>query len=143
VAGYVYLIDSVDGIGYRIPLEVEKPKVRPPQAEKTPDVTLEQLGTRTLFGVTVVGNKVTVVHPPGSSLGNDRPVTTSNENWLAPSLGNLPVHSKSSGLSTESFSMLNDLSTTEPDALLFQIPDGQRIVDETEQTFTITIPTHK
>jgi hypothetical protein len=144
VAGYRYLIDSVHGIGYRLPLEVRTPPARTPQAEEPPGVTYEQLGMRTMFGVTVVGDKRTVIHPAGSDLGNDRPVATSNETWLAPSLGNLLVYYKmSSPGGGENITTLNDLTTTEPDASLFRIPDGYKIVDVTEQTFTITIPAHK
>jgi hypothetical protein len=36
VAGYRYLIDSVDGIGYRLPLEVRTPRLRTPKAKSRP-----------------------------------------------------------------------------------------------------------
>jgi hypothetical protein len=141
VAGYYYVVDPINRVAHRVRLEVREPKNRPPEppTPQTPTITTEPLGTKTISGVKVVGTKTAKVYPAGSKMGNDAPVTTVSEYWVAPSL-DLYLYTKESGPGdTDSISEIKDLSTDEPDPALFKIPDGYKVVDETK-SFTITIP---
>ncbi len=82
VAGYVYLLDSVDRVAYRLPLTTppkperehaaaQKSALPPPQT--SPDgaaFTTESLGEKTMFGITVTGTRTTTTYPVGSRIGN-------------------------------------------------------------------------
>jgi len=93
VAGYVYLLDSVDQVAYRMPLATTLPKsprapaAAPPQASPLePTITTESLGEKIMFGITVTGTTRTLTYPMGSRIGNDRPVTSTEETWLSQQL---------------------------------------------------------
>jgi hypothetical protein len=147
VAGYLYELDSVQGIAHRVALKV-MPAISganlgvPFSRGADPNTTSESLGTESISGVTVVGTKETTIQPAGSN-GNDRPLTSTHESWYSPRLG-LVVYSRSSSQNVTSISTRNleDLSTAEPDPALLKVPDGYIIVDETG-AFTIRIPRPK
>lgn len=143
VAGYVYLLDSVDQVAYRLPLTTLPTPVSRPAATSPgePAVTAESLGEKTMFGITVTGTRTTTTYPAGSGTGNDRPVTTTSEHWESPQL-QINVYSQStSPQGTVTTITLKNLSVAEPDPSLLQVPPGYKIVDETGP-FTITIPAH-
>ncbi len=140
VAGYYYLIDPVNHVAHRVPIVPALPRVRPASVASRPadsTFTSEQLGTKTISGVTVVGTRQTQTFPVGSRFGNDRPVARTYERWDSPHLG-ITVSEVTSFLDDVTTTELNDLSTAEPDPSLFQIPAGYKIVDETE-SFTIKV----
>jgi hypothetical protein len=136
VAGYMYLLDSANRVAHRMAV-----KARPPSSPENPLAHLasdpgnpnrrdEPLGSKTMFGVTVVGLKTTTIHPAGS-MGNDRALTDTHEYWVSPQLG-LIVYSKTSGAEDrEMVSEITELTTAEPDPSLFRVPSGYKIVDET------------
>jgi hypothetical protein len=139
VAGYYYVVDPINRVAHRVRLEVREPKPPEPPTAQTPTMTKEPLGTKTISGIKAIGTKTTRVYPAGSRMGNDAPVTTVREDWVAPSL-NLEIYAKESGPGdTDSITEIKDLSTDEPDPALFKIPEGYKVVDETK-SFTITIP---
>jgi len=142
VAGYVYVLDPVDQVAYRLPLRtrsnpgieralVQKPASHPAEPSPgEPALITESLGEKTMFGITVTGTKTTATYPAGSRIGNDRPVATTSETWVSPQL-KLAVYSQSTnyggGVSTTT---LKDLSVAEPDPSLLQVPPGYKIIDE-------------
>ncbi len=149
VAGYRYLLDSVNHVAHRAPFQGQViratpalPASAPPPSQRTmPDGTVtasEPLGTDSISGVTVVGRRTTFTYPAGSRMGNDRPVARVSENWMSPQLG-ISLRSKSTGPEGESTMTMEDFSATEPDPSLFLIPSGYQIVDETGP-FKIVVP---
>ena len=101
-------------------------------------MTSQPLGKRMMLGTEAEGTTRTMTYPVGSR--NDRPLTITDEIWTAPGIG--LVYSKNSNPDgTVTTTMLNDLSTAEPDPTLFRIPAGYEIVDEAGP-FTISIPAH-
>jgi len=93
-----------------------------------------------MFGVTVVGAKVTTVRP-ASVNRNNVPVpasTTTVETWTSPQLGVVVYSKQSNSDGTEYTTTLKDLSTAEPDPFLFHVPAGYSVVDELT-SFTITM----
>lgn len=146
VAGYAYVIDSANHVAHRVAIQARQRPVRaeigPPAGTRTlPDGSVavtESLGTKTMSGVTVNGTRTVTTHPAGSRLGNDKPVTTTDEVWWSPQLG-MMVSSQSTGVDgTVQTRSIPDLSTAEPDPALFQVPAGYSIVDETG-SFTMTM----
>ncbi len=154
VAGYVYLLDPADQTAYRLtitagpPMPAKEisvaqkpasaPADNPPGA---PAISTESLGEKTMFGITVTGTLRTLTYPAGSRIGNDRPVTTTEEHWVSPQLG-LIVYSHDADPSGRVATFtLRDLSVAEPDPSLFKVPPGYRIIDENDP-FTVEIPSH-
>jgi hypothetical protein len=93
-----------------------------------PEVVTEQLSAQSIEGVLAEGTRTTTTYPIGS-VGNDRPVTTTNEIWTSRELG-MPVLTKMSDPRSGVTTMrLFNISRAEPDASLFQPPAGYEIVD--------------
>jgi len=95
------------------------------QADK-PEV--EKLSMQNIAGVEAQGTRMTRVIPAGKE-GNDRPITTVYEFWVAPelkitvqSLSDDPRYGKTTMETTE-------LQRGEPDAALFQVPADFKVVE--------------
>jgi hypothetical protein len=147
VAGYFYVLDSESKIAHRVPLKVTSsgpPEALPNTEAWTrimPDgttLTSKSLGVQTMLGMMVAGTKTTVMHPAGSQMGNDRPVTTTDESWMSPQLGVLIYARDTNPDGSESWTTMQDFSAADPDASLFQVPAGYKLVDETG-SFTIGV----
>jgi hypothetical protein len=138
VAGYGWVLDYVNKVAHRLPLQQITPAPAPPRISSAPEpdtardgtTTSEPLGMQTMFGVSVVGVKHTTTWPTGSNWGNDRPVTSVSESWRSPQLREVVYSKSSSPNGTESTFTLKDLSTAEPDPSLFRIPADYQIIDE-------------
>jgi hypothetical protein len=152
VAGYFYVIDSVNQVVHRMQAQTMGP-VRPSipnptsqTLENGTEITVEPLGSSTISGVAVVGTKTTTTYPAGVFVGgtkrtlliNDRPVTTTDETWWAPSLGLILSSTNSQWFGNVATRTMQNFSTAEPDPTLFKIPPGYKIVDETGG-FTIKV----
>lgn len=141
VAGYVYVLDPVHHTAYRIPYCTPTP--RPPAAAPVTSAhgpggtaQTEDLGTKTMFGITVTGQRTTITFPPGSYMGNDIPVQRITEDWRSPQYG--VFLSKDTQPDRENTNTITTFSAAEPDPSLFQVPPGYQVVDETAP-FTVTI----
>jgi hypothetical protein len=73
VAGYVYLLDPIDQVAYRLALTTtpptparESPAAPKPASPLDPAVTTESLGEKTMFDVAVTGTRRTLTYPLGS-----------------------------------------------------------------------------
>jgi hypothetical protein len=148
VAGYVYLLDAVGQVAYRLPLTTLPPNPpraaapAPPKASPLdPTITTESLGGKTMFGITVTGTTRTMTYPIGSKMGNDRPVANSEETWTSPQLGLVVYSQQADFYGRVSTFTLKDLSVAEPDPSLLQVPPGYKIIDESGP-FTVEIPSH-
>jgi len=88
----------------------------------------EDLGQQLISGVETVGTRESTTYNQGV-FGNDRQYTTSREFWYAPQLGfNLLSKRSDPRFGTQTFTIVN-LSLGEPDAQLFALPEGFRVVD--------------
>lgn len=151
VAGYRIILDPVHQIAHRIAYCTPQPPagrgaaggsgrigtgvVLPIQIGAA-NVQVEQLGTQTISGVTVTGQRRTSTFPPGTYQGNNIEVVTVEETWTSPQYGVLL--SKNTGPMSEMTMTMANFSTAEPDPALFKVPAGWQVVDETAP-FTITI----
>jgi hypothetical protein len=148
VAGNRVILDTVNKVAHRT--VVQLPGSTPLKSVAPSGVTTsvvhvassqaEQLGTKTIDGLLVYGIRTTMTHPIGE-MGNDRPVTTTIETWTSPEL-RISVFSKiSDSRSGDQITAFTNISRAEPDASLFQIPQGYRLIEETGSfTITITVP---
>jgi hypothetical protein len=93
-----------------------------------PQFSHESLGTQTIEGILAEGTRTTVVYPVGS-MGNDRPITTVHETWMSAELKTVVLSKSSDPRSGESTTKLVNISRTEPDPSLFQIPSDYEIDD--------------
>jgi len=91
----------------------------------------EDLGTQTIGGIDTQGMRDTITYNPGV-IGNDRPYNRMREFWFAASLGiNLKSELTSPDFGKEIFT-LTDISTSDPDPKLFELPNGFVVVDHTK-----------
>jgi hypothetical protein len=99
----------------------------PPQPE--PKFTFERLGTQSMLGLSVTGEKMTRTFPVGM-IHNDRPITVVYETWSSPELGLVLLRKTSDPRSSEDGEIrVTDLELSEPDASLFELPAGTVIQD--------------
>ena len=94
-----------------------------------------------MFGITVTGTTRRFTYPVGSKIGNDRPVTSTEETWTSPQLGLVVYSQQADVYGRVNTITLKDLSVAEPDPSLLQVPPGYKIVDE-NGAFTVEIPGH-
>jgi hypothetical protein len=91
--------------------------------------TVENLGTKNLFGLDTIGTRQTTTIPQGT-VGNDRPIQIVLEFWHSPRLGfNLESLRSDPRLGTQKFT-ITELDTVDPDRQLFTVPDGYQVVDQ-------------
>ena len=91
-------------------------------------LTREDLGKSNISGVEVVGTRETRTIMAGV-IGNDRPISITKEFWYSPQLGlNMSVKRIDPRHGTQTFSV-TDVSLSEPDPKVFQVPAGYKVVD--------------
>ena len=88
----------------------------------------EPLGRDSVSGVEVTGTRETTTLSAGT-IGNDQPISIVKEFWYSPQLGiNMIEKRKDPRVGVQSFTV-SDIVLSEPDARLFDVPAGFRIVD--------------
>ena len=86
------------------------------------------LGSKTMFGVDVIGTRETVTIGEGTA-GNTAPIDFTKEFWYSPKLGiNLQV-SRFDPLHGDQIFTVTSLTLDEPDARLFVLPASTKVVD--------------
>ncbi len=89
----------------------------------------EDLGKNEVEGVETIGTRETVTTSAGA-MGNDREVALTKEFWYSPKLAiNLVVKRLDPVQGTQTFTVSN-LQLAEPDARLFTVPAGYKVIDE-------------
>jgi hypothetical protein len=88
--------------------------------------TVEELGQQSIEGVLVTGERITHMIPAGS-VGNDQPLTRTNEIWTAPDLQLVVREIYTDPRTGVRTSELQDLSRENPPITMFQPPDGYTI----------------
>ncbi len=94
-----------------------------------PQVTTEQLGTKTLDGVTATGVKTTMTVPAGAE-GNDKPLVSWREVWTAPDLKLVLLETSDNPRAGFSKVEVTSLTIGDPDSTLFQVPSGYTVKTE-------------
>jgi hypothetical protein len=103
--------------------------VSPGAAAKHPGAPeLEDLGKQSISGLETVGTRETIVIPAGA-VGNNSPLLTKREFWYSPQLGvNLISKRQDPRSGIQNFEV-SDIALGEPDAKLFELPSGSKILD--------------
>lgn len=98
----------------------------------------EQLGKQTIEGVECVGTRAVTAMPAGA-IGNERPIETVNETWYSPELQMLILSKRSDPRFGESTYRVTNISRSEPDAALFQIPSEYTIIDSRSKKVEVDV----
>lgn len=91
-------------------------------------LTVEDLGTRRIAGVETVGRRETNIIDVGV-MGNDQPLTATNETWHSQDLGINLVSTRTGPMIGKQNFTITDLTAAEPDPALFKVPAGYEIRD--------------
>lgn len=95
-------------------------------ADKAKGLTVEDLGTSTISGIEVQGERVTRVIAE-EKIGNDRPITDVKETWHSKALGvDVQVMRTDPRIGMQN-TLMTDISLGEPDPQYFQIPEGYTV----------------
>ena len=93
----------------------------------------DDLGQQFIQGLEATGTRDRVTYNPGV-MGNDQKMTVEREFWFSPQLGfNLLSKLSDPRVGTETFTV-TELLTSEPDAQLFNLPEGFKVIDERQAT---------
>ena len=66
-------------------------------------------------------------------MGNDKPMVTLREFWYSPQLGFNLMSMVDDPQSGKQVFTVKDLSTSEPELSLFEVPEGYRVVDHRDE----------
>ena len=99
-----------------------------PLADGTGYRTVENLGNQVIAGVDTVGTRETTTYNPGV-FGNDQKVTATREYWYSSQLGISPLSKRSEPLAGTQTFTIADITLSEPEAQLFELPEGFKVVD--------------
>jgi hypothetical protein len=86
----------------------------------------ESLGTQTIEGVSAEGTRSTITIPAGE-IGNTLPLEIINETWHSPELQTMLMTRHRDPRSGETTYRLTNLSRSEPDRSLFEVPAGYTV----------------
>ena len=90
------------------------------------DPTAEQLGSRTIAGVSVIGTRTKTVIPAGT-IGNSNDITIVRETWFSPDLRMVMESTQTDPRFGQTTYSVSDLDQTDPDASLFEVPPGYTV----------------
>lgn len=91
-----------------------------------PNVKSEQLGTKTIDGISVTGTRTTTTIPAGT-IGNDKDLTISRETWYSPDLKLVIQSTQDDPRFGETSYALTNIQRSEPDSTLFEVPTGYTV----------------
>lgn len=128
VAGLHYVLDPNARTARKMPLPREG-GMRPPFPEFPEDRTrIESLGRRTIDGIEAEGMQTTITIPVGE-IGNDRPIEIVSERWEAVELQVVVLSRHADPRFGETLFRLTNLTRTEPERSLFELPGDYRLVE--------------
>ena len=130
VAGKRYILNPQKKTVHEMPLHPPKPPDAPAGEPgpmwKGSNVTTEQLGTKSILGLSATGTRVTRTIPAGQ-IGNAKAISVVTERWVSTDL-QIPMST------THTDPMMGNMTTTvtsvtrgEPDASLFQVPSDYKV----------------
>jgi hypothetical protein len=88
----------------------------------------ESLGKQTIEGIEAEGVRTTITIPAGE-IGNEGPIEIISERWYSPELQTVVMTRHSDPRFGETVYRLTNISRTEPNASLFQVPADYKITD--------------
>ena len=91
-----------------------------------PNAKTEQLGTKTIEGISVTGTRTTTTIPTGT-IGNDKDLVITRETWYSPDLKLVIESTQSDPRFGETTYTLTNIQRSEPDPSTFQVPAGYTI----------------
>jgi hypothetical protein len=147
VAGYQYFLDTANRVAHRYVIPPSKsPQYRVDtltginvvhsDGNLQPDFKGEPLGTQMIEGILAEGRRTTTTFPVGM-MDNDKPMVNNSESWTSVDLKVTVLTKQYDPRGGESLRALINISRSEPDSKLFQVPADYKIMDETG-VFTIT-----
>ncbi len=92
-----------------------------------PNIQVEKLYGKIVSGIFAEGTRTTRVIPVGME-GNDREIRVVTEQWVSPDLKIVVSRSVDDPRSAQSMMEVSDLRRVDPDAALFQVPAGYKMV---------------
>jgi len=98
------------------------------QARVRPDVKTEDLGTQVMDGLSVQGKRTTHTIPAGE-LGNASPMLVVTETWFSQDLQAVVMSKTTDPRNGTSVYKLTNVSRTEPDPTLFQVPSDFTVTE--------------
>jgi hypothetical protein len=96
----------------------------------------ENLGDQTIDGIHATGTRLVTTIPAGR-IGNEQPILVTSERWYSPALKAAIMTKHSDPWAGELTTHLTDVSTSEPEASLFQVPGDYQIVDDQAGPFLL------
>ncbi len=96
--------------------------------KRLPDPVKEPLGTKTIEGVEAEGTRSTVTIPAGD-IGNERPIQMVRERWYSSELKAVVLSKHNDPRMGETVYRLTNISRTEPDHALFEVPSDYTVKD--------------
>ncbi|HEX8160250.1 MAG TPA: energy transducer TonB [Pyrinomonadaceae bacterium] len=97
-----------------------------PEPPRFPE-TRESLGRQNVEGVEAEGTRTTVTIPAGA-IGNDRAIQIVSERWYSPELQTVVMTKHSDPRFGETTYRLTNITRTEPDHSLFEMPAGFEVI---------------
>ena len=94
----------------------------------TRTLTREQLGSDVIEGINVIGTRETMTVGAGA-VGNDRPIVSTREYWYSDALQTNLAVTRTDAAGGKQVIHLHDISRTEPDPHLWDIPAGFKVRD--------------
>jgi hypothetical protein len=91
-----------------------------------PHAKTEQLGAKTIEGLSVTGAKTTTTIPSGT-IGNDKDLVITRETWYSPYLKLIIQSTQTDPRFGETTYALTNIHRNEPDPTLFQVPAGYKV----------------
>jgi hypothetical protein len=131
VAGKRYMLNPQKKTAHEMPLHPPKPphgnaNGEPPARPGMGNVTTEQLGTKTILGLTAQGTRVTRTIPAGQ-IGNTKAISVVTERWVSTDL-QIPLSmTHNDPMMGAMTSTVTGVTRGEPDAALFQVPSDYKI----------------
>jgi hypothetical protein len=95
-----------------------------------PAPAVQQLGTKTIEGIDATGTRSTVTFPAGT-FGNSQAITVTHERWVSTDLGITVLETDSDPRTGTRTMAVTNIQRSEPDAALFQLPQGYGVVERT------------
>ena len=90
------------------------------------NVTTEQLGTKTILGLTATGTRMTRTIPAGQ-IGNTKAISVVTERWVSNDLQVPLSMTHNDPMMGAMTSTVTGVTRGEPDAALFQVPSDYKI----------------
>ncbi|MGH9855278.1 MAG: energy transducer TonB, partial [Blastocatellia bacterium] len=119
-------------------VDEEQPPAQAASRVTKPTANTERLGKQMVEGVECEGERAVTTMPAGT-IGNDRPIETVNETWYSPELKIMTLSKRSDPRFGESTYSVINITRSEPDITLFQVPSEYKIIDSAKKQVTLDV----